>query len=241
MRDGLLVIPSIDIMRGACVQMIGGKPGTEKKYGDPVERAERWISEGAECLHVIDLDAAMGSGDNLGKIAEILSGVGVQVQIGGGVRNMERACELLELGADRVIIGTAAVSNPELVKALVELVGGARVLVAIDSRGGKVVIKGWKQKTDVSPIALGQEFEQMGVGGLLFTSVDVEGGMAGAAIQETTELVEAVEIPVIAAGGVGSLEDVRAIKETGVTGLVIGMALYEGRFTLTQAMEVAGE
>lgn len=238
---GLLVIPSIDIMRGACVQMIGGKPGTEKVYGEPVELAKRWAAEGAECLHVIDLDAAMGSGDNLSKVAEVLASAGVQVQVGGGVRSLERACELLELGADRVIIGTAAVSDPELVKALVKMVGGARVLVAIDSRGGKVVVKGWKQKTDVSPMGLAGKFEQMGVGGLLFTSVDVEGGMSGAAVQETRELAEAVGIPVIAAGGVGSLEDVLAIKEAGAAGLVVGMALYEKKFTLAQALEVAEE
>jgi len=221
--------------------MIGGKPGTEKVYGPPVERAERWVAEGAECLHVVDLDAALGKGDNLDKIAEILEGVGVQVQVGGGIRKLERACELLELGADRVIIGTAAVSDPGFVKALVEMVGGARVVVAIDSRGGEVVVKGWKQQTGVSPAALAQEFEQMGVGGLLFTSVDVEGGMKGAAVSETKEIVEAVEIPVIASGGVGSLEDVQAIKETGAACLVVGMALYEGKFTLAQAMEVAEE
>jgi phosphoribosylformimino-5-aminoimidazole carboxamide ribotide isomerase len=221
--------------------MIGGKPGTEKVYGEPVERAERWVAEGAECLHVVDLDAALGKGDNIDKIAEIMEGIGVQVQVGGGIRKLERACELLELGADRVIIGTAAVSDPEFVKKLVEMVGGARVLVAIDSRGRKVVVKGWKQQTDLSPVALGQELEEMGVGGLLFTSVDVEGGMKGAAVSETKEIVEAVEIPVIASGGVGSLEDVQAIKETGAAGLVVGMALYEGKFTLVQAMEVAEE
>jgi phosphoribosylformimino-5-aminoimidazole carboxamide ribotide isomerase len=235
----LLVIPSVDIRRGRCVQLVGGRPETEQVYGDPVKFAQRWVAEGASCLHLIDLDAAMGTGDNFTRIAEVLANVRVCTQVGGGIRTLERACELLGIGAYRVILGTVAVRNPELVRKLVELAGGDRVTVALDSRSGKVAIEGWKILTQRTTLGLAREFERMGVGSLLFTSVDVEGSMRGVGAREIRKLVGAVRIPVFAAGGVGTLDDVRLAREAGAEGLVIGKALYEGRFTLRQAMEVA--
>ena len=138
----MLVIPSVDIRQGRCVQLVGGRPETEQVYGDPVELAQRWVAEGARHLHVIDLDAAMGTGDNFVKVAEVLASVRMGVQVGGGIRSLERACELLGIGASRVILGTAAVRNPELVRKLVGLAGGEKVMVALDSRSGKVAIEG---------------------------------------------------------------------------------------------------
>jgi len=237
----LLVIPSVDIRRGRCVQLVGGKPESEQVYGDPVERAQRWVAEGASYLHVIDLDAAMGTGDNFESVAEVLANVGVGVEVGGGVRTLERANELLGIGAERVILGTAAVKNPELVRQLVEMSGGERVVVALDSRSGRVTIEGWRAQTEKTALQLAKEFERMGVGSLLYTSVDVEGRMRGIAARETQELVGAVKIPVFASGGVGTLDDVRIARETGAAGLVVGMALYERKFTLREAMEVAGD
>jgi phosphoribosylformimino-5-aminoimidazole carboxamide ribotide isomerase len=237
----LLVIPSVDILKGRCVQLVGGKPESERIYGDPVERAQRWVAEGASYLHVIDLDAAMGTGDNFESVAEVLANVGVGVEVGGGVRTLERANELLGIGAERVILGTAAVKNPELVRQLVEMSGGERVVVALDSRSGRVTIEGWRAQTEKTALQLAKEFERMGVGSLLYTSVDVEGRMRGIAARETQELVGAVKIPVFASGGVGTLDDVRIARETGAAGLVVGMALYERKFTLREAMEVAGD
>jgi len=237
----LLVIPSIDILRGRCVQLVEGRPETGRVYGDPVEQAQRWVAEGANYLHVIDLDAAMGTGDNFRKVAEVLANVRVGVEVGGGIRTFERANELLGIGADRVILGTAAVKNPELVRQLVEMAGGERVMVALDSRSGRVAIEGWRAQTEKTAVQLAKEFERMGVGTLLYTSVDVEGRMSGIAARETRELVSAVKIPVFASGGVGTLNDVRLARETGAAGLIIGMALYERRFTLREAMEVAGD
>ncbi len=236
---GVLVVPSVDIMRGRCVQLVGGKPDTERVYGDPVELAQRWVAEGAKYLHVIDLDAAMGTGDNFQKVADVISNVRVGVEVGGGIRTLERANELLGIGADRVILGTAAVKNPNLVAKLVELAGGARVMVALDSRAGKVTIEGWRSQTEKTALQLAKEFERMGVGSLLYTSVNVEGSMRGVAAREIRELVSAVKIPVFASGGVGTLEDVRIAREAGAAGLVLGMALYERKFTLREAMEVA--
>ncbi|MDI6883784.1 MAG: 1-(5-phosphoribosyl)-5-[(5-phosphoribosylamino)methylideneamino]imidazole-4-carboxamide isomerase [Hadesarchaea archaeon] len=235
------MIPSVDIRRGRCVQLVGGRPETERVYGDPVELAQRWVAEGANYLHLVDLDAAMGTGDNFVKVAEVLANTRIGVEVGGGVRTLERANELLGIGADRVILGTAAVRNPGLVRELVELAGGARTMVALDSRSGKVAVEGWKEQTEKSVLGLAREFERMGVGGLLFTSIDVEGSMRGVAAREIRELVNAVKIPVFASGGVGSLDDVRVAREAGAAGLVVGVALYEGRFTLKQAMEVAGD
>jgi phosphoribosylformimino-5-aminoimidazole carboxamide ribotide isomerase len=235
----VLVIPSVDILRGKCVQLVGGKPGTGKVYGDPVERAQFWVVEGAKCLHLIDLDAAMGEGDNFMKIAEVLAAVDVPVQVGGGVRTVERASELIGIGAERVVVGTAAVKDPAFLKELVELAGGAKVIVAVDSRGGKVTVGGWKEGTEKSTVELAKEFERIGVGGLLFTSVDVEGTMEGIAAKEIQRLVNAVDTPIIASGGVGSLEDVRLAKEAGAAAIVVGMSLYERKFSLQRAMEVA--
>jgi phosphoribosylformimino-5-aminoimidazole carboxamide ribotide isomerase len=235
----MLVLPSVDILKGRCVQLVGGRPGTEKEYGDPVEAAQRWIAEGARYLHVIDLDAAMGTGDNFNKIAEVLANVNVEVQVGGGIRSVERASELIGLGADRVILSTVAMEEPELIRELVELAGGARVMAAVDAISGKVVIRGWRTPTDKSAVEAAKEFERMGVGSLLFTNVEVEGRLAGVAARSIRELVQAVKIPVFAAGGVASIDDVKVAREAGAAGLVIGMAFYERKLTFRQAIEVA--
>ena len=235
-----MVIPSVDIQSGRCVQLVGGRPGTGKAYGSPVEMAQRWIAEGARYLHVIDLDAAMGSGDNFRRVAEVLAGISVGAEVGGGIRSAERACELLGIGADRVILGTAAVKNPQLVRDLVELAGSARVMVALDVRAGKVAIEGWRTRTEKSAVELAKDFERMGVGSILFTNVDVEGSMKGLDVKAIQGLTRAVNVPVFVAGGVASLDDVLLAKDAGAAGLVVGMALYEGKFTLKRAMEVAG-
>lgn len=233
------MIPSVDIRKGRCVQLVGGRPESERVYGSPVEIAQRWIAEGASYLHIIDLDAAMGTGDNFNVVAEVLANINVGAQVGGGIRSLERACELLGIGAERVILSTAAIEKPELVRELVGLAGRDRVIAAVDAKAGKAVIRGWTTPTRWTTVEAAREFERMGVGSLLFTNVDVEGKMAGVDAAAIRQVVEAVEIPVFAAGGVATLEDVRRAKEAGAAGLVIGMALYEGRLSLKQAMEVA--
>jgi len=235
----LLVIPSVDIRRGRCVQLVGGKPETERVYDDPVKQAQQWVSEGASYLHVIDLDAAMGVGDNFKRVAEVLANVRVGVQVGGGIRTCERACEILGIGASRVILGTAAVKNPKLVRELIGLAGGSRVIVALDSRSGKVAVEGWQEQTEKSMLDLARDFERMKVGAFLFTNVDVEGRMTGIDVRAIRELTEVVKVPVFVAGGVSSLDDVILAKDAGAAGLVVGMALYENKFTLKQAMGVS--
>ncbi|MCS7131730.1 MAG: HisA/HisF-related TIM barrel protein, partial [Hadesarchaea archaeon] len=192
----MLVIPSVDIRKGRCVQLVGGRPESERVYGSPVEMAQRWVAEGAQYLHIIDLDAAMGTGDNFVAIAEVLANIQVGAQVGGGIRSLERACELLGIGAERVILSTAAIEKPELVRELVELAGSARVMAAVDAKAGKAVIRGWTMPTRWTAVEAAREFERMGVGSLLFTNVDVEGKMTGVDVDAIRQVVEAVEIPV---------------------------------------------
>jgi len=235
----MLVVPSVDILDGECVQLVGGKPGTGKSYGSPIVAAQRWVKEGASYLHIIDLNAAMGAGDNLDLIRKLLSEVNVKAQVGGGIRSLEKAMNLLRWGADKVIFGTAAIQCPTIVKEAIELVGGERVMVALDVRGGKLSIEGWRTQVEYSIIELAKKFEDMGVGSLLFTNVDVEGKMKGMPTDMIRTILRSVKIPLFVAGGVASLEDVRAVRDAGAAGLVIGRALYEGKIKLKQATEVA--
>jgi len=235
----MLVVPSVDILDGECVQLVGGKPGTGKSYGSPIVAAQRWVKEGASYLHIIDLNAAMGAGDNLDLIRKLLSEVNVKAQVGGGIRSLEKAMNLLRWGADKVIFGTAAIQWPTIVKEAIELVGGERVMVALDVRGGKLSIEGWRTQVEYSIIELAKKFEDMGVGSLLFTNVDVEGKMKGIPTDMIRTILRSVKIPLFVAGGVASLEDVRAVRDAGAAGLVIGRALYEGKIKLKQATEVA--
>lgn len=205
-----------------------------------MEFALKWQEEGASWLHLVDLDATLGTGDNLRSLAEILRRTDVNAQVGGGIRTVERALKLLELGAERVILGTAAVEEPEVVEKLVKLAGGGKVMVALDSKGGKVVKRGWTEKTECDPLELALRFERMGVGSFLYTEVEVEGRMEGPRLETAGKLASALKTPVFLSGGISTLADIQAAKRVGVAGVVVGMALYEGKFTLKGALEVAG-
>ena len=234
----MLVIPSIDLMDGRCVQLVGGDPRTRNDYGDPLKWVRKWEKEGANLLHVVDLDAALGIGNNLEVIKRIVKEAHVPVQVGGGIRSEERARELIESNVERIVVGTAAVKNPPFVEKLIKLFGKGRVAIALDSRQGRVLVNGWRKKTKLEPQQMAQRFEKIGVWGFLFTAVDREGRMKGPDISAIRKLVEAVRSPVIASGGVGCLDDLLKVKQTGAYGAVVGMALYEKKFTLKQALEV---
>jgi phosphoribosylformimino-5-aminoimidazole carboxamide ribotide isomerase len=235
----VLVIPAVDIMGGKCVRLVQGDPTRSRVYFDnPLEAARRLEVQGAELIHLVDLDAALGSGQNLEAIEIILRELHVKVQIGGGIRTLEKAETLLELGASRVIFGTVAVQNPALVQEAVCRYGSPRVAVAIDERNGKVAFRGWKDQSAVDYLDLARSFEEMEVGTIIFTSTSVDGTLKGPQIEKVRKLVETVRVPVIASGGVAGLNDLVELAGTGVEGVVVGTALYEGRFTLEQAMEV---
>ena len=234
----MLVIPAVDILGGKCVRLFRGDPNKNKiYYDDPLEAAQLLETEGARLIHIIDLDAALGSGQNMEAITRILENISVNVQIGGGIRTLQKADALLKLGAYRVIFGTAAVKNPALVKEAVNLYGSKSVAVAIDEKDGKVAVHGWKNKSGVDYVNLARSFDSMDVGALIFTPISVDGTLKGPQIEKTVKLVETVNVPVIASGGVAKLEDLVALTKTGVEGVVVGTAIYEKKFTLKEALE----
>jgi len=234
------VVPAVDVQDGRVVQLVGGERGTGRTYGDPVEAARRWVEAGARTLHLVDLDGAFeGERANADAIAAVVDGVDVPVQLGGGIRTCEDAAALLDGGVDRVILGTAAVENPELVADLAADYPG-RVVVSLDAKGEEVVVDGWTESTGLDPAGAAARYAELGAGAILFTDVDVEGRMEGVRADRVRRLVEAVPIPVVASGGVATLDDVRALHDAGAAAVVVGTALYEGRFTLGEAMAAVG-
>jgi phosphoribosylformimino-5-aminoimidazole carboxamide ribotide isomerase len=232
------VVPAVDMQDGQVVQLVGGERGTGTEYGDPVEAAERWVDAGAETLHLVDLDGAFeGERANAPAVEAILAAVDTDVQLGGGIRTVEDATGLLELGVDRVILGTAAVENPDIVAEISDEYPET-VMVSLDAKGGEVVVSGWTEGTGLDPAKAAARYEELGAGAILFTDVDVEGQLEGIRRGPVERVVEAVDIPVVASGGVATLDDVRALKEVGAAAVVVGSALYEGRFTLEEAMAV---
>lgn len=227
---------------GKCVQLVQGVPGSEiVSLDDPLAVALDWVEKGAKTLHLVDLDGAIeGERKNapiIEKIVNACRNMGVSIQVGGGIRSFEDASSLLQLGVSRVILGTAALQNPELVKKLASTFGSSCVNVALDAKNGKISIKGWTEECAQTPVEMGKKFEELGAGSLLFTNIDTEGLMQGVNPVPTKELVESVSIPVIASGGVSSLKDLKVLKETGAAGVVVGSALYTGKFTLEDAIK----
>lgn len=229
------VIPAVDMQDGSVVQLVGGERGTETEYGDPVEAATGWVQAGAETLHLIDLDGAFdGERANADAIEAIVEACPVDLQLGGGIRTVEDATSLLAGGVDRVILGTAAVENPDIVAQISEEFPG-RVMVSLDAKEGEVVVSGWTEKTGLDPAEAASRYEELGAGAILFTNVDVEGQLEGVRTDPVRRLADAVDIPVVASGGVASIDDILALRDAGAAAAVVGSALYEGAFTLQDA------
>src|SRR6056297_2319206 len=230
------VVPAVDMQDGEVVQLVQGERGTEKRYGDPVEAARRWVEAGASTLHLVDLDGAFqGERANADAVERILDAVDVDVQVGGGIRTAADAVDLLDRGVDRVILGTAAVENPDIVAEISEEYPGS-VVVSLDARDGEVVVSGWTEGTGLDPAEAATRYADLGAGAVLFTDVDVEGQLEGVRTDPVRQVVEAVDIPVIASGGVATVDDVVALRDAGAGAVVVGSALYEGQFTLDEAM-----
>lgn len=233
-----MVIPAVDIKNGKCVQLVQGKPGTEQVIlEDPAKIAQQWEDRGARMIHVIDLGGALGESKNLEIVREILDSVSVPIQMGGGIRTKEDALNLLDMGIDKVILGTVAMENHGVVKDLSNSFGKERILVALDSKDSQVVVRGWTEKTDRTAPEMSKIFERLGAGGILFTNVDYEGLMKGFSLKPLEELLKAVHMPVIYSGGVSTLEDVEQLSKTRVKGVVIGSALYKGNIKFEKALE----
>ncbi|MEZ3145032.1 1-(5-phosphoribosyl)-5-[(5-phosphoribosylamino)methylideneamino]imidazole-4-carboxamide isomerase [Halobaculum sp. MBLA0143] len=231
------VIPAVDVKDGETVQLVGGDPETGTAYGDPAETARRWIDAGAETLHLVDLDGAFtGERVNDTALDRIVDAVGddVSLQVGGGIRTADEAVALVDAGVDRVILGTAAVETPEIVGEIDDRRAGT-VTVSLDARDDEVVVSGWTETTGLDPAEAAARYEDRGAGAILFTDVDVEGQLAGVNTDAVRAVTEAVEIPVIASGGVASVDDVVALRDAGAAAVVVGTALYEEQFTLSEA------
>jgi phosphoribosylformimino-5-aminoimidazole carboxamide ribotide isomerase len=231
------VVPAVDMQDGEVVQLVQGEKGTETTYGDPVDAAEKWVEGGAETLHLVDLDGAFeGERKNATAVEAILDAVDVEVQLGGGIRTTDDAIDLLSRGVDRVILGTAAIENPEIVAAIGEEYPGS-VMVSLDAKDGEVLVSGWTESTGLDPAEAATRYEELGAGAILFTDVDVEGRMEGVQTGPVRRVAEATGIPVVASGGVASVEDVRALRDAGASAVVVGSALYQGAFTLAEATD----
>ena len=234
----MLIMPAVDIKNGKCVQLVQGKPGSEQVIiENPEKVAKKWEDAGAEVVHVIDLDGALESTTNIETIKKVLDEVSVPIQLGGGIRSIEYAEELLNLDIDRLIIGTMGIKNPETISKLSDEYGSERVMISLDSKDNKVVIKGWQEKIGKSATEISKEFQDLGAGSILFTNVDVEGLLGGFYTDPVIDLVNSVDIPVVYSGGVTSLDDLKQLQTTGAKGVVIGSALYKDKINLVDALK----
>jgi len=237
----MIIIPAVDIKGGKCVRLLQGRMDAETVFGeDPVAIARKWESAGASLIHVVDLDGAIQkSPQNLASIRNIVEQVKAPIQVGGGIRNEDTVQMYMDLGVSRTIIGTEAIRNPALIERLCKRYPD-RIVVAIDARNGRVAIEGWTETTGVEAVTLAKQFENVGVAAINFTDIHRDGMQTGPNIEETRRLAEAVCIPVVASGGVSSLEDIKnifSLKSSGVTGIIVGKALYSGSLDLKTGLE----
>ncbi|WP_298667082.1 1-(5-phosphoribosyl)-5-[(5-phosphoribosylamino)methylideneamino]imidazole-4-carboxamide isomerase [uncultured Methanofollis sp.] len=235
----MMVFAAVDILNGQCVQLVQGKRESAIAYGTPLENARRWLDAGASALHVINLDGAFGSAQaNAREIRELIRETGVFVELGGGIRSREDARAWLEVGVGRVILGTIAVREPEIVRDLSLEFGPEQVMAGVDARGGRVVIEGWEEEAG-DYLSWAEKFEMLGAGSLLFTNVSVEGLCKGIDPEPVRRLLDRTHLPVVVAGGVTTPADVRVLRDLGVSGAVLGSALYSGKITIREALEAA--
>ncbi|MBS7627927.1 1-(5-phosphoribosyl)-5-[(5-phosphoribosylamino)methylideneamino]imidazole-4-carboxamide isomerase, partial [Candidatus Bathyarchaeota archaeon] len=235
---------SVDIKEGRCIKLVRGVPGTGRVISeDPLAVALRWEQEGAKRLHIIDLDGSFeGHTRNREIVARIIKSLRVPVEVGGGIRSLQSAVEMASLGARWIILGTAALEDPSLARKVAEAIGSDRLILSLDSRRGLVVKKGWTSETKGSVIDWAKTFEPLHPDAFLYTDVDIEGTLEGLRenrLSPLKGLLKATRVPIIYAGGISSLDDIRVLARIGVMGAVVGAALYEGRISLKEAEEVS--
>jgi phosphoribosylformimino-5-aminoimidazole carboxamide ribotide isomerase len=238
----VIIYPAIDLRGGQVVRLKEGDPNRQTVFSDdPISTARRWMDEGAAWLHMVNLDGAFADQNANGLILEQVAKLGVPVQFGGGLRRLEDMQRAIDQGAARIVLGTVAVQQPELVIEAVTRWGAEQICVGLDARDGKVTTHGWQSVSEVTPAELGRIMAAQGVRHALYTDVNRDGALTGVNVESTAELARQTDLQVIASGGVGSIEDIRRLVATGVvSGAIIGMALYEGRVQLREALTIGG-
>lgn len=240
----MIVLPAIDLRGGKCVRLVKGDFSKETVYSEqPEEMARKWQDQGAEYLHIVDLDGARtGSPKNMFVIKRILEAVDIPLELGGGIRSMDTIESMLDMGVERVILGSVAVRDPELVReACLEF--DNRIAVGIDARDGIVAVEGWGVSGDMDAVELAMRMGDAGVQTIIYTDISRDGTLDGVNVEATAELARSTGVSIIASGGVGSLSDIEALKQRetdGITGVILGKALYSGSIELPKAIELAG-
>jgi phosphoribosylformimino-5-aminoimidazole carboxamide ribotide isomerase len=239
----MLIIPAIDLKDGRCVRLYQGEMDRETVYyQDPIDAARHWEAEGATLLHVVDLNGAVeGRPVHRREVQAICRNTRLTVELGGGLRSVEAVQEALSLGVVRIVIGTAAYDNQELLQVLCDRFPG-KIVVGIDARGGKVAVKGWKETTAMSAAALAHRCESDGAAKIIYTDIARDGTREGVNLDEIATIARAVKIPVVASGGVATLDDIRKLaplEKEGVEAVIVGRALYAGAFRLSEARALA--
>lgn len=239
-KNRFIIYPAVDIRQGKVVRLVEGDPERQTMYGDPIAAARRWIDAGSDWLHVVNLDGAFGNKgkENLKIIKALLRlfGKDVKVQVGGGLRTLQDFEELLSRGASRAVLGTIAVENPEMAVRVLQTFGPENIALALDARDGKIQVHGWAGKTSLLPEALGKEFRKQGLRTAIYTDIHRDGSGAGVNIEESKKLAASTKLEIIASGGAKSLEDVQRAKAAGLSGIVLGRALYTGSIELREAL-----
>ncbi len=238
----MIIYPAIDLKNGVCVRLKMGDMDQATEYGEPSEVALRWQQMGAKYLHVVDLDAAFaGEFSNYDTVAKILRTVSIPVQLGGGVRSMaDIDLRLEKLGIQRVIIGTAAIESPELVEEAAAAYSN-RIVVGIDAKDGRVATHGWASDTGEDPVRLASDMKKRGINTIIYTDIARDGMLTGPNVAAVKNMAEQTGMEIIASGGMSVPEDVKAVKEAGAQGVIIGKALYTGGITLSEAIKLGAD
>ncbi|TFV97009.1 bifunctional 1-(5-phosphoribosyl)-5-((5-phosphoribosylamino)methylideneamino)imidazole-4-carboxamide isomerase/phosphoribosylanthranilate isomerase PriA [Leifsonia flava] len=240
---GLVLLPAVDVADGKAVRLTQGEAGTETNYGDPVQAAEDWVSQGAEWIHLVDLDAAFGRGDNLDVLRRVMKQMhGINVELSGGIRDDRSLEAALDSGAKRINLGTAALENPEWAANVISKYGEA-IAVGLDVRGTTLAARGWtREGGDLWEVL--DRLEEAGCARYVVTDVTKDGTLQGPNIELLKLVMEKTERPVVASGGISSLDDIQALRDLvplGLEGAIVGKALYAGAFTLAEALDVAAD
>ncbi|WP_288778834.1 1-(5-phosphoribosyl)-5-[(5-phosphoribosylamino)methylideneamino]imidazole-4-carboxamide isomerase [uncultured Mitsuokella sp.] len=241
----MIIFPAIDIRGGKCVRLLKGDFAKETVFSDkPEEMAKKWQAQGAEFLHLVDLDGALaGKSQNLATVEKILAAVDIPVELGGGIRTMENIDDVLALGVRRVILGSVAVRDPELVREACAKYGD-RIVVGIDAKDGIVAVDGWGVSGDVEATALAKEMKKAGVKTIIYTDISRDGTLSGVNVEATAKLARESGVAIVASGGVKSIADIEALKpyeKDGIEGVIVGKSIYMGTLDLAKAIEIAAK